>query len=324
MTLEKNLEMATKIIQNGFANTLYLRKFEQIYPFANENLKAAFKNFDFTGKKCLTVLASSDQALEMISKGAKKIVTFDINPLTKYYFELKKAALIANFSLEEYLNYFSYYQEGYPNLIINKESFNQSAFAKIKPYLEKESYLFWHYLYQRYEPLIIRKCLFSYDEINQKTLPKSLSYLENNNFIQLKKRIKNIKNNFIISNVTDLPKFFQEKQDYIYLSNIIQYAEELFPPKMTDYITQETYQKEALNYYKKHLEQIKSLLNTQGYLLGGYIYSSNIDDEMVAIFNSKVRQAVFNQDLIISFPSIESFYPENSFSKDSLLILKKD
>ena len=64
--------------------------FEKIFGSSNENLKELFQHFSLQGKEVLTVLASSDQFFYSVYYGAGKVDTFDYNPLTKYYYYLRR------------------------------------------------------------------------------------------------------------------------------------------------------------------------------------------------------------------------------------------
>ena len=117
--------------------------FDMIYPFTTENINGMFSHFNFKDKDCLSVLGSSDQIFDMYLRGAKSVTAFDINPLTEYLFYLKKAALDANLTKEEYLDYFCY-RDDYT--IFDDDSirpFDIKIFDKIVPYLKGNSYKFW-------------------------------------------------------------------------------------------------------------------------------------------------------------------------------------
>ncbi len=61
-----------------------------LYPSTNEDL--SYLNYiDLKGKTVLTVCGSADQALLCIARGAKKVVCFDINPLSECWLNLKIA-----------------------------------------------------------------------------------------------------------------------------------------------------------------------------------------------------------------------------------------
>ena len=68
-------------------------RFNSIYPFTSENIAGYMKDLDLTGKKVITVTGSTDHILNAILQGATEITTFDINPLTKPYMDLKISAL---------------------------------------------------------------------------------------------------------------------------------------------------------------------------------------------------------------------------------------
>ena len=70
-----------------------MERFNSIYPFTSENIAGYMKDLDLTGKKVITVTGSTDHILNAILQGATEITTFDINPLTKPYMDLKISAL---------------------------------------------------------------------------------------------------------------------------------------------------------------------------------------------------------------------------------------
>ena len=149
--------------------------FDMLHIFTNENIKDMFANFNFKDKVYLSVLASSDQVLDMYLRGAKKVTTFDINPLTKYLFYLKRAALASGISKKEYFSYFCYKT----SLGYNEDAFNEKIFNKIVPYLYGDSYKFWSSLYDEFKGIEIRedRFLFSFDECLSSTLTTFESYL---------------------------------------------------------------------------------------------------------------------------------------------------
>ena len=82
-----------------------MERFEKIYPFTTENI-AGYMDMDLTNKKIITVTGSSDQIINAILQGCNDITTFDINPLTKEFMDLKLKK-IKELTLKEYLEYFS-------------------------------------------------------------------------------------------------------------------------------------------------------------------------------------------------------------------------
>ena len=90
-------------------------RFNSIYPFTSENIAGYMKDLDLTSKKVITVTGSTDHILNTILQGATEITTFDINPLTKPYMDLKISAL-KNLSYEDFIK-----------LLSNKSNFIKSS-----------------------------------------------------------------------------------------------------------------------------------------------------------------------------------------------------
>lgn len=274
MNLKNDLQKAINLIENSTENI-----FETIYPFCNENIKELFSKFDLNNKECLTVLSSSDQIFDMYLKGATNITSFDINGLTKYYYALKKACLLADLDKEEYLKYFCY--EEYNNECKNKDSFNINTFNKIKNYLDKESYIFWTELYNLYNPEVLRKPLglFNFDEDSNLVISNSIDYLQDDNFDKLKEIIKEKELVFYNMDLNLLPVYLDKKYDFIYLSNIIQYTD--------------------LEKFRIIIELLKHNLKEDGNIICGYLYCSDgrlLDD------------ACLTFDSTYNFISVKSLY----------------
>ena len=70
-----------------------MERFSSIYSFTTENIAGYMNELDLTDKKVITVTGSSDHIINVILKGCTDITTFDINPLTKYYMDLKLSAI---------------------------------------------------------------------------------------------------------------------------------------------------------------------------------------------------------------------------------------
>lgn len=67
----------------------------KVYAFTNEALSLYMNNYDFKEKNVLASLGSGDFALNAYILGAKEVETFDINQVAYFFFELKKALIIA-------------------------------------------------------------------------------------------------------------------------------------------------------------------------------------------------------------------------------------
>jgi hypothetical protein len=301
----------------------YNKQFDYLYPFCNENIKELFSYFNLKDKDCLTVLGGSDQAFDMFLKGAKTVTAFDVNSLTKYYFFLKKAAILANLSLEEYKLFFCY--ENYDfNFNCNKSVFNKQVFNKIKDYLDENSYIFWNKLFNEYSGIKIRKpiSLFNYDEPSVKVLETSILYFSEDNYLKLQKIAENINIDFIFCNINALYAQLSKTYDFMYFSNIIQYADGIF---------KEESQRENLIKYNKVLEYLMEYLNVDGNMLAGYIYMGEYShNDKISIANKKLRNEIFKDDVYkhlyiksMRFLADEVKNNINDTSQDMCLVYKK-
>ncbi len=255
-SLKQDIKGAKNIIDGKNYHSNYIfPKYSKIYPFTNEDLIGCFNSYDFNNKRCLTVLGSSDQALDMYLRGASEITTFDINVLTKYFFYLKKAALLSNLTKEEYMDFFY----PLPHIIRDKIKY-YNTFSKIAKNLSGTNLTFWSKLFDsRINSL---HNLFSNDVNECNSLEKSVKYLSDNNYYSLREKIKDMEIKFINSDVINLPDKLSSNYDYIYLSNIMSYAEYIY----------NTSEPNSLKEYKKLILQLIDKLNENGIIVVCYFY----------------------------------------------------
>lgn len=284
------------------------RDFNNLYPFTTENINGYIEQFDLDNKSLLTVGSSTDQIINSAYYNCKKQTSVDICPYTKYYFYLKKTALLT-LKYNEFLTYFSY--KNYPiRLLHNKNAFNIESFEQMKGLLKEineESFIFWNELYKRFLPIDIRKKLFSYDEYKISILREINTYLKNKNtYNEMKGKIIDTEPTFITE---DLSKFdTNEKYDNIWFSNISAY----YPIEFT----------------KMLIEKFNKNLNIDGKMLICYLYDTTIfditEEEVKSIYNLKLTKEIIGKyiDDFISFYGVSGLnYNKNI--KDSVLIYKK-
>lgn len=252
--LKQDINGAINIIEGKdySYNQLY-SKHSKIYPFTNEDLVHCFANFDFNNKKCLTVLGSSDQILDMYLRGASEITTFDINILTKYFFYLKKAAILSNLTKDEYLDFL------YPTYNKNKKYY-YNTFSKIAKNLSRTNLTFWSKLFDTYIEKLYD--LFSNDINTRNSIEKSINYLSNNNYYELKEKLKDMDIKFINSDIKNLPNKLTGMYDIIYLSNIMEYAEYIYNKEKPN----------SLEEYKKLVLKLANNLNEYGRIIICYFF----------------------------------------------------
>lgn len=189
---------------------IYFDKYAKLYPITNECVKDYIHIFN-KQNKVLSVIGSGDQILEMVNKDIYNIDVFDINHLTYYYLSLKIAA-IKSLTRDEYISLFV-------KRDITSNSIN--LYLKIKPYLNLKNQLFWDYLINKNGLYKVFKgnLFYLFDPNNQ----SYLSYIEDNNFYNLKGKIEYVKLNYCFNNVEQFLLLNSNKYDLIYLSNIIEH-----------------------------------------------------------------------------------------------------
>lgn len=226
----QDIEKAKKIINLRFYQTIEeFSKYCSLYAFTNENIQAVYNYLDVKDKSILTAAGSGDHIFEAYAKGAKKVNFFDINCLTPYYIDLKKAGIMA-LPEEEFIEYFCCENP----FSINAQVFHISTYEKLRNYLDSNNRLFWDSLYQEFKGIKIRKSkLFYSTEEHYDFLKVGLSYLQPQNYqklqqLLLKNSSLNLTNSFINCNLTELPETINTQFDIIYLSNIPDYLEEIF------------------------------------------------------------------------------------------------
>lgn len=290
--------------------TIDADRFSWIYPFTTENINGYIDLFDLKDKSLLTVGSSGDQAINAILKDCKDITILDINPFTKHYFNLKKAALLA-LNYDEFCRFFCYID--YPKVFkYNYDTFNKESYNKLKKLLNKldeESFIFWDTLFKYCNHEDIRKRLFEYDEERLSVLKGMNLYLKDENmFNKSKIKIKNINPKLINADIFKTK--LEKKYDNIWLSNIGSYH--------------------SLDDNKLLIEKLIPNLKNNGKMLMCYLYRTTKDtiykDEWDPIYDLDNTFKVLG-DYITYFESFQGtqgvkFEDENM--KDSVIIYQKN
>lgn len=288
------LEMNLKLVKDVIEGKTYER-FIYIYPFTTENIKGYMSNLDLKDKSILTVGSSADQVINSFLYGSKDITLFDINPFTKYYFELKKAGIL----LLEFNSFYEFFSN-------NINSFNIKTYSLLRNNLSKETKLFWDSLFNSYDSYFFRDKLFSKDERTLKTLVKYNPYMDEINYNILKTTIDSLNPIFINSSLNEIKSKVVRKYDYIFLSNISSYLN--------------LYTKENISKFINTIKDLTNILNKSGSIYLAYIYDrikNKIDDDILTdisfmnyIFDNKITESAF-----------ESISYKNG--KDAVLIYKR-
>jgi len=215
-----------QIVQKDyFDNSLNYQTFSRLYISTNENVKAILEKTDISdANKALCVLASGDQAFNLISMGVHDIETFDINGLTEYYVFGIKMALIEKYNYHEYLQIIRKLFDYNTTLEELTEIIND-----LLPYMDHKYRNFWQNIntYNYKNQANSEKTLNLFHLISYH-FPESLifpnHYLENEtNYSNFKTNLKQTKISFQRLNIIESTRGLN-KYDLIYLSNVMDYA----------------------------------------------------------------------------------------------------
>ncbi len=283
--LEDDLKFAFKVLSGN------LTEFSRIYPFTNENIKGCFNHFDFDGKDVLSVLASSDQVFDIFLRGANKIDTFDINPLTKYYFYLKKAAVLA-LDKKTFLNFFNNTYDTHTLL------YDKDIYLEISKYLSEEALLFWNKIFKSNDVEV--KKLFLHNTIPIPTLSRNVLYL--NEYDSLQHKIKNFDINFVACDLRYIDTILNNSYDIMYLSNILSRID-LIPQVNMESSLKKTIVKKLII----EINKLEKYLNSDGKILVNYFFDS--------------LQGAIVENSLSSYKTFNTIYLDHNDS--ALLVYKK-
>ena len=290
-------------IKNGRNFTEYC----PVYIFTTENISGYLNTLDVKDKDVLVPCASGDHILEAINKGAKSVDVFDIN-IYSYHMARLKIAAVKALSKEEFLNFFV--------RKIDDETTNEKIFDKIRKCLPVYSRNFWDIAYHSWKKNhaklnksknLLHSGLFIYDFATQDGIVKLLDYLKDDNYDKLKEKLsimdeENIE--FFNCDIVDIGSHLEKKYDIIMLSNIQDYANEIY--SATDEIT-------SLRKYREFIKNtLFKFLNKNGCIVGEYYYTyeklSNLKSnspedilEVESVFNANGEAEKISNDGVVIY-----------------------
>lgn len=270
-----------------------MERFNSIYPFTSENIAGYMKNLNLTNKKVLTVTGSTDHILNAVLQGATDITSFDINPLTKPYMDLKISA-VKNLSYEEFIQFLLFESKmnlDY-NLISGLDMFNESK----NFWLEQLSKFNNNGNELRNSPLFNTKYFNPYSKLWQNL------YLEKSKYNLLKQKLKNVHITFINASLKDLR--IEDNFDYMFLSNIADYLNLM-------------YNRDELRKYRDLLNKFQERVNI---IYFAYLYDIGNSNPRTEIDDLRKVKEIFSNFQKVEFKSALEGSSKNK--KDGVLILK--
>mgnify|MGYP004969659479 FL=1 len=269
-------------------------RFNSIYPFTSENIAGYMKDLDLTSKKVITVTGSTDHILNAILQGATEITTFDINPLTKPYMDLKISAL-KKLSYEDFIK-----------LLLFESNMNLDYSIISSLDMSDKSKMFWLEQLSKYNNSGIElrnSSLFNIKYFNPNSKLWQNLYLEKNKYNLLKQQLKDTNITFINTSIKDLK--VDEHFDYMFLSNISDYLSLMY-----DSDTLKQYRDLLIEFQKK----IDIIYFAYLYDIGNSKPRTEIDDL------NKVKEIFSNFQQVNFTSALEGSLQEK---QDGVLILKR-
>lgn len=297
----------------------YHKRFSnRVYSYTNENIKSYLNNFDFNDKNnALSVLSSGDQVFNLIHNGITNIDTFDSNYLTEFYSLGIKKAMILKYDYKEFLHKYLDLLLGYYSI------YKESIFIeKLLPYMDNKYAMFWNDLvkfnYDLQSNNSDKRLLIS-DIVTKKFIIKDRIKLYNNylssneDYEILKDNLLNSKINFSCLDILDISNKFNNKYDFILLSNIFDYLDSRF--------------KLGWNYFylKEEINKMYPMLNNDGVMLIHYLFKCIMEDNKVKgtlIAGSNVKYNDLTNEELCYF----DFFDNKNYSdnmKDAIMYVRK-
>jgi len=185
----------TKNVLNGSVNAPH----DRIYYASNENLSSLLPSINMKDKKVLSVLASSDQLFHIYSQNPESVDTFDINLLTRYYYYLRKWAIL-------------YEDEYYFDVFNNEKIYNLLRKVKIQSEDEMDAFAYWNEFIRTFPPCLTNELFY-----------RSSNPFKNkiNDLKRLKEALLKYKFRFINMDISS--DIVSDKYDVIVISNILEY-----------------------------------------------------------------------------------------------------
>lgn len=254
--LKDDILIAQQII-SGFHNNNYTyHENSFIYKFTNE-LISSYQHHLKNKENVLSITSSGDHILNCILGGSTNITSYDISRFPKYFFELKKAAILS-LTKDEFLDFFTN-ETNYDKIL------NYKLFERILNNLNNDSKIFWNNLFNFFDGgEIYLSSLFSRELITPKIVIERNKYLQDNNYKILQKKLEKVNINHLTGNIKELGKSLNDSFDLVLLSSIFYYSFH------------------KINEYETFLNNLK--LNNNGIAIT-YLY--NLKQELINKFNDE-------------------------------------
>lgn len=268
--LDKAIYYSLKIMpQFSMINTF--SEYSKGYFGSTELVGKYLAEIDFKTERALTVLASGDQAFNLILKGVKNIDTFDINKLQYFVFCLKRAMFLK-------LDYDEYKKRVYTFGEYDSLDKSLELLEDLKECLEEKVYLYFRTLLEYIKKNRFHRFGNLFTPINY--LYTDTTIKSEDNFLKVKEGLQDAKFSFTFGNAIDVPRVLKPGYDIILLSNIADYLADFKP----DF---------GISDFNSYIKSYYDLLNPEGVVIN-YLYNSS----SFPICNTDITVAQLGKDNI--------------------------
>ena len=250
---KKEIEKAIEYLNIKGTLSGDFKGFSLLYSMTTENISGFINQYDLRNKRVLTVAGSGDQRYNCLLRGAREVVSFDVNPLVDLHLRLKETA-IKELSHEEFLKFFGVKRDKKDTSFLDKSIFN-----KLKNYLDKDVYSFYYYVINEFRGQVFKRVYNEFDYRYSHMIDLS-NYISKDNYKKMPEIIDGKKIEFLNSNISTLPdELYGEKFDMILLSNISDYVHYF-------------YGDDHMKVFKEVIDRLVDNLYDGGIMEVGYIY----------------------------------------------------
>lgn len=268
-------------------NCYYYSKYHPVRGATNEQLLSSYKQIGVDSRDCLVPCSSGDQFITASLLGAKSVITYDIDYLTKFYAFLKLGAAKA---FRDYATFQAF-------ILPRKETYSsflkQENLRKVADYLPSEIASFWHMYLKKCNSKQLATFLPCLSKEQEEQLATCTPYYTKEGYESCREQFASMAYPiFVCGDVTELSDaFLPEQFDCIDLSNILEceVVKHLMSFSYPSLFLEAQLESEWISFYKK---QFGPLLREDGKMIVDYFLN---------YFSRKDSDVLFSDDELHSF-----------------------
>jgi hypothetical protein len=266
-------------------------RFSKIYPFTSDNSASLFSKIDAQGKVVLTLSGAGDQIIHSYLGGAKQVIAFDINWFSLFYSELKIIAL-RRLDMSGFKAFLMYQR---PDGEANRDVWDYRTYAtSLRGQLSEPAKRFFDLAYTTFEGSgyqLRHSGLFMNNITDYHSRVRNNLYLQSERHYECARRQVAKRQVLLLqADVRNIGKEIERlglprQYDVIYLSNLANYAEDMFPGT-----------EPLQSYFDLVIRPVLDLVAYSGVLCAAYLHNPQVIGERVAsrsIFDRSKRTAIF-------------------------------